>query len=197
MANGSDPAVEDPRKNDVTLEKAAAANGNGHAETGPRHRVIKSNGNGHTQNAAKGPERFRNGFTKEGSAGAEVNARTMDLGNEPWPLSRYFRWEFLLGVALSLNFVAFWAVPIAFQGQFWHLLLKPFLQPVYDAMDRNRLVRHIAENYIYSKPKYGDFFVTLLMVCVSTFLSVAAMFAIQWKHGYLPWYAVLGHYLAW
>lgn len=181
MALGSDPATpESVKANGLGLHGSKSTNG-----------TAMPNGHSSTTNP------YIYGDTKPGSIGAEYNAKTYAYGTDPWPVSRYLRWEFLLGAALSVNFLAFWAFPIAFMGQLWKAVLHPFLHPVYELVDKNSFVRHVAETYIYSKPKYADFFVTLLMIGVSTVVSVSSMFWIQWRYGYLPWWSVALYYHAW
>lgn len=184
MALETDPAIADemPANGDGKLRQRGAANG-------------AANGAG----PAKAPLSFLGpeGHATPGSEGAKMNVKTLEIGAAPWPLSRYFRWEFLLGCALSVNFMLFWAVPIAAQGQLWKYLLKPVFQPMYDALDRSSTVRWFAETYVYEKAQHADFFVTLLLVCMTTAASVGSLFWMQWNWGHLPWWSILIHYLAW
>lgn len=125
------------------------------------------------------------------------NNVTLQIGRKPWPFSRYFRWEFLVGLLLSLNFLTLWAIPVFGMGQLWKSFFRYIGHPIFEMIDGNSYVRHFAETYIYSKPKYADFFVTTVMVTVSTVCSVVGMFWVQIKYGYLPWWSIALHYCAW
>ncbi|KAI9002599.1 hypothetical protein DFJ74DRAFT_696319 [Hyaloraphidium curvatum] len=64
-------------------------------------------------------------------------------------------------------------------------------------MDRSPAVRGFAERYVYSKPQHADFFVTTVLITVSTAVSAVALIAIQNKLGYLPWTVLLLYYNVW
>ncbi|KAI9007785.1 hypothetical protein DFJ74DRAFT_689139 [Hyaloraphidium curvatum] len=188
MALGSEgPEVE---RMPAAGEKGLRARAGGRrapGDTAPVGDAAGATGNGHAPSSGRHVPRDASG----------TNARTLALGLEPWPFSRYLRWEFALGVALTLNFAAFWAVPIVLQGQLWILVLRPLLMPLFDAVDKNPAVRRFAETYVYSKPRHADYFVTLVLVVVTTVTSFAAMLYLQRTRGYLPWWSLFLHYCAW
>ena len=52
-----------------------------------------------------------------------------------------------LGFVLTLNFVAFWAIPIATQGQAFKVALHHVLRPIYNLVDRNPAIRRWAAKH--------------------------------------------------
>ena len=50
----------------------------------------------------------------------------------------------VMGSILSLNFVLFWAFPIAFMGMTYKYLLQPLLLPIYKMIDNNKILRWYA-----------------------------------------------------
>ena len=47
----------------------------------------------------------------------------------------------IIGTILSLNFVCFWAFPIAFMGMTYKYMLSPVILPVYKMIDGNSTLR--------------------------------------------------------
>lgn len=84
-----------------------------------------------------------------------------------------YRW--LMGLAVFLNFVVFWALPIGLQGQGWRLKLTTFFHPVYKFLDENKLLRAFAKNYVYSKEVFTDFFALSLGLAINTFGTFAVV----------------------
>lgn len=87
--------------------------------------------------------------------------------------------RYLTGVLLTVNFMLFWATPIALQGVIWKNVFKPFLQPVYDAMDSSKSLRQFATDYIYAQPRYADYFATTLLLLATSFVSIGGVLYIQ------------------
>jgi len=106
-----------------------------------------------------------------------------------------YRWW--IGVAMTANFLAFWAVPVAGMGQLWKLALQYPLEPLYRLMDENRTLRSFAGTYIYSKPKYADFFAISLLVTLSAFASLGYAYYYQMTHGKLDWWVIYAYNLVW
>lgn len=84
-----------------------------------------------------------------------------------------YRWW--LGLAVFLNFVVFWAVPIGLQGQGWRLNITKRLHPIYTALDNNKWLRSIANTYVYNKEVYSDFFAISCGLAVNTFVTIAVV----------------------
>lgn len=98
---------------------------------------------------------------------------------------------------MTVNFILFWAVPIAGMGLLWKHALKFFLQPVYDAMDNHKGLRSFATKYIYAKPEYADFFAISILLVVNSALTVGLLFYWQLSTGHLPWWLVAFYYCSW
>jgi hypothetical protein len=105
--------------------------------------------------------------------------------------------KFGVGVLLTVNFVVFWALPIALQGMTWKFALRHVLGPVYDAIDQNSTLRWIGSTYIYSKPQHADFFAMSVIVTVWSLSWLALLFYTQLSTGYLPAWLIISYYFAW
>ena len=113
-----------------------------------------------------------------------------------WTQSRVV--PFLSGVTLSLNFLIFWAIPVAGMGSLYkHTPLKRFLQPFYVFLENNSAIRNFASSYIYENPQHADFFVMLMFLCISAFISAGTMFYVQLRTGTLPVWLIAAYYCSW
>jgi len=116
-------------------------------------------------------------------------------------MSKYFTKEkfvpFAVGVAMSINFVLFWAVPIAGMGAVYKQVLKPFLQPIYLSIEQNPTLRKFAADYIYNKPEHADFFALSILLLISCSISIPTMFYWQLTYGSLPFWLIAAYYCSW
>eukprot|EP00961_Rhodomonas_salina_P237612 3211846-Rhodomonas_salina.2 len=118
-----------------------------------------------------------------------------------------YRWW--LGLAVFLNFVVFWAVPIGLQGQGWRLNITKRLHPIYTALDNNKWLRSIANTYVYNKEVYSDFFAISCGLAVNTFVTIAVVLyqqvrssgllaaPVQIKYDTVPLWMVYAYYFMW
>lgn len=104
---------------------------------------------------------------------------------------------FISGTLMSINFLVVWAIPIMGMGQFYKSFLKNTLQPVYNKIEQNSLLRSFAANFIYTKPEHADFFAMSLLVTVNCCVSITTMFYWQLKYGYLPYWLIFAYYCSW
>jgi hypothetical protein len=123
-------------------------------------------------------------------------------GADPHPWMRtHERWlvklRKALGFALTLNFMAFWAIPIASQGQAFKLALHKVLRPIYALIDQNPKIRRFAAEHVYRKPVHVDYFATAIFFVAGTVISLATLFYWQISHGSLPWWLVAVYFFAW
>eukprot|EP01035_Chromulina_nebulosa_P031160 gene31160-41514_t len=113
-----------------------------------------------------------------------------------WTTNRMF--PFLSGVVLSLNFLIFWAVPVAGMGSLYkHTPLKRYLRPIYYFLENHSAVRNFASCYVYENPQHAVFFVMLVLLCSSAFISAGVMFYTQLSTGALPVWLVAAYYCCW
>lgn len=104
---------------------------------------------------------------------------------------------FLFGVAMTLNFALFWAVPVAGAGILWKNLFKPILMPLYDLLDKSTLMRSFATSYIYSKPEHADFFAVSLLLLTNSAISLGVVFYWQLTTGALPAWLIFAYLCSW
>jgi len=102
-----------------------------------------------------------------------------------------------IGCILSLNFVIFWAIPIAFMGMMYKHILQPLLFPIYKTIDSSRALRWIAEEYVYTSKESVDYFLISLIVLLNSFVSLSVVFYYQFSVGYLPWWLIAMYYCSW
>ena len=103
-----------------------------------------------------------------------------------------------IGIAMSINFAVFWAVPIMGMGSLYkHTGLKEILQPIYFAMEQNSTIRNFAANYIYTKPEHADYFAMTLLLLFNCSISIPFMFYWQLTHGSLPFWLIFCYYCSW
>lgn len=114
----------------------------------------------------------------------------------PW-LSSDRLIPFISGSLMSLNFILFWAIPIAGMGSLYKKLLKPYLQPLFYAIDGNKLLRSFATNYIYTKPEHSDYFTSSLLIILNCSVSISTVFLWQMRTGHLPLWLVFAYYCSW
>lgn len=104
---------------------------------------------------------------------------------------------FMTGVLMSINFVIFWALPVVGMGQIYRNLLAPVLKPMYDALERNSLLRWFAANFIYNNPQHADFFALSLILVLNCSVTIPFVFYWQLKYGSLPLWLVYAYYCSW
>ncbi len=102
-----------------------------------------------------------------------------------------------LGFVLTLNFLAFWAIPIVAQGQAFKVALHHVLRPIYNRVDRNPALRRFAAAYVYRKPVHVDYFATALFFTAGALLALGTLFYVQITTGGLPWWLVAVYFFAW
>jgi hypothetical protein len=116
-------------------------------------------------------------------------------------VTKYFTRErffpFISGVLMSLNFIIFWAVPVLGMGNLYKFLLKPYLQPIYLAIEGNTVLRSFAARFIYIKPEHADFFALSLLVLINCSISIPTIFYWQLTYGYLPSWLIFAYYCSW
>lgn len=104
---------------------------------------------------------------------------------------------FLFGLALSVNFVLVWALPVMGMGSLWKHALKPILLPFYNYLDRNPLLRSFAQEYIYTKPEHADFFLISTLIALNSIVSLGIVFSYQLAVGLLPYWLIILYYCSW
>lgn len=104
---------------------------------------------------------------------------------------------FLCGVAMTVNFVVVWAVPVAGMGQIYRNILKPVLHPAYLYIEGSTILRSFAAKYIYSKPQYADFFALSLLAVLNCSITIPGMFYWQLRYGSLPLWLIFAYYCSW
>jgi hypothetical protein len=102
-----------------------------------------------------------------------------------------------LGFVLTLNFMTFWAIPIALQGQAFKQVLHYVCSPVYNLVDQAGPIRRFAEKHIYRKPVHVDYFATVIFFSIGTVLALGTVFYWQIAHGHLPWWLIAAYFFAW
>ena len=108
---------------------------------------------------------------------------------------RFF--PFVFGVVMSLNFIAFWAVPIFAMGNIYKFGLKPILQPIYLAIEQNSSLRQFAADYVYSNRRYVDYFALSFLLLINCSISIPTMFYTQITTGTLPAWMIFSYYCSW
>mmetsp|Transcript_23917 Transcript_23917/g.64740 ORF Transcript_23917/g.64740 Transcript_23917/m.64740 type:complete len:416 (-) Transcript_23917:427-1674(-) len=105
--------------------------------------------------------------------------------------------RYLLGVVLSLNFVFYWAVPVAGMGMIYKYALSVVGRPLFNFIDTRPTLREFAAKYIYEKEKYNDFFLMSLWSAASILSMFGLVTYWQLKHGSLPWWLIFAYYCMW
>lgn len=98
---------------------------------------------------------------------------------------------------MSLNFAAFWAVPIMGMGQLHKAVLKPLLQPAYLFLEGNTYLRKFAETYVYRDPRHADFFALSLLLVINCSITIPFVFYWQLTRGTLPAWLIFAYYCSW
>mmetsp|Transcript_53441 Transcript_53441/g.134305 ORF Transcript_53441/g.134305 Transcript_53441/m.134305 type:complete len:419 (+) Transcript_53441:180-1436(+) len=107
------------------------------------------------------------------------------------------RYQFLVGVLCTANFLVFWALPIALQGLVFKHFLKYLVRPFYNLLDKSPHARAFALKFVYSKPQYTDFFATSVFMLISTAIMLGSVFWYQSEYGYLSWPMIVFYNFAW
>lgn len=105
--------------------------------------------------------------------------------------------KIIVGTLLTVNFLVFWAIPVAGQGLIWKHFAKNIIMPIYNQIDNSKFMRHIAKEYVYTNPIHSDFFTITVFIVLHSIVCLYAVFSIQFKYGYLPWYVVFIYYCSW
>ena len=103
----------------------------------------------------------------------------------------------LCGMVMTINFILFWAVPIAGMGGIWKFGLKHVLLPIYDLVDSSSLLRGFAEAHIYTRSQHADFAATSLLLLLNSGISLGTVFYWQVQHGSVPAWLVALYYCSW
>lgn len=104
---------------------------------------------------------------------------------------------FTFGLAMSINFIIIWAIPVMGMGALWKNFFKPILFPAYKYLDESRSVRSFAEEFIYTKPEHADFFVISVLIILNTIISLGAVFYYQLHIGDMPYWLIFAYYCSW
>ena len=104
---------------------------------------------------------------------------------------------FLCGLVMSINFLFFWAVPIAGMGQLWKIGLKSLLSPLYEWLDCSSYVRRFAREYVYTKTEHSDFLAMSILLVVNASISFGVILRQQLVCGHLPWWMIFAYYCSW
>jgi hypothetical protein len=112
-------------------------------------------------------------------------------------LTRERIFPFLFGSLMTLNFVAFWAIPVAGMGTIYKELLKKYLQPIYLKIENNPTLRSFAAKYVYNNPKHADFFALSLLAVINCSISIPTVFIWQLAYGSLPAWLIALYYFSW
>jgi hypothetical protein len=102
-----------------------------------------------------------------------------------------------VGIAMTINFVLFWAIPIFGMGYIWRNGLKKYILPLYDLMNDNKAVRAFAANYIYTRPEHADFFVNSLFSLLNSIFFSSLVFYWQLNYGSVPMWLTFLYYCSW
>lgn len=106
-------------------------------------------------------------------------------------------WRFAVGVLLTINFIIFWAIPIGGMGQLYKLALQPFLEPIYNVLNANSVIRGFASRYVYATKDGADFFVASVLCMTSILTCFGGLLAWQLRFGYLPWWLIAAYNCMW
>jgi len=101
------------------------------------------------------------------------------------------------GVLLTINFLLFWAIPIAVQGIVWKSVLVYPFRPIYTYLDNHPAIRNFAVKNIFKREVYADYFIQQIFVAASALISFS--FAMYWQltRGELPFWLIYAYYFAW
>jgi hypothetical protein len=102
-----------------------------------------------------------------------------------------------LGLALTVNFLLFWAVPIYVMGESFNRFLHHLLRPIYDRVDRNEKIRAFAREHVYRKEVHTDYFATALFFTAGTLIALTTLFTVQIATGGLPWWLIAAYFFSW
>lgn len=98
---------------------------------------------------------------------------------------------------MTINFLLFWAIPVAGMGALYKNFLKKYLQPIYLFMESNSLMRSFASNFVYNDPRHADFFPLSLLIVINCSISIPTMFYWQFTTGSLPAWLIALYYCSW
>jgi hypothetical protein len=98
---------------------------------------------------------------------------------------------------MTINFVIFWAIPVAGMGALYKELLKKYLQPIYIQMENSKALRAFASKYIYTQERHSDFFAMSALLIINCSISIPFMFYWQLKHDSLPYWLIFAYYCSW
>mmetsp|Transcript_3441 Transcript_3441/g.11450 ORF Transcript_3441/g.11450 Transcript_3441/m.11450 type:complete len:429 (+) Transcript_3441:101-1387(+) len=105
--------------------------------------------------------------------------------------------RYVIGVVLSLNFLAYWAVPVAGMGSLYKYGLVKVGRPLFEWLDAVPALRAFAAKHVYAKEQFNDFFIMSVLTTASMLISLAVLLRQQLAHGYLPWWMIFAYYCQW
>uniref|UniRef100_A0A7S2KHB1 Fatty acid desaturase domain-containing protein n=2 Tax=Bigelowiella natans TaxID=227086 RepID=A0A7S2KHB1_BIGNA len=118
--------------------------------------------------------------------------------NCPWQIALTIRTREAIGWVLTINFLVFWAIPIAGNGLLWKHCLRHVIRPLFYVIDsRFSPVRWVASRYLYKNPRHGDYAATAFLVTLSAFASLSMVFWYQLTYGTLSWSVIAAYYWLW
>lgn len=104
---------------------------------------------------------------------------------------------FLIGLAMTINWILFWSIPIMGMGMLWKYCLQFSLLPIYNYIDNHSLPRTFAKNYIYSRPEHSDYFLISVLTLLNSVIFIGIVFYWQLNFGYLPAWLIFVYYCSW
>jgi len=104
---------------------------------------------------------------------------------------------YVFGFILSINFVVFWAGPIAIQGVFFKEVLAPYFRPVYNVLDKSIALRSFATNYVYRDEKHVDYFATQVFFTLGFMANMGLVLYWQITYHHLPWWLIAVYNFQW
>lgn len=123
-----------------------------------------------------------------------------------------FGLRFVTGLAVFLNFVIFWAIPIAVQGILWKGLKRgdfgglvpcripgissPFCA-FYNMFNDSVRVRSFAKKYIYTRAKDVEYFTSSYFQIISAMVMVFLAFYWQMTHKSVHWWMIMAYNFMW
>jgi len=101
------------------------------------------------------------------------------------------------GTIMTINFIICWAIPIFFMGSVWKYGLKYPLKPVYEWFEKNESIRSFAHYYVYKDKRHADYFLTSILLIISSSIALGTVFYYQLTLGYLPYWLIIAYYFSW
>lgn len=105
--------------------------------------------------------------------------------------------RYLVGVVLTVNFMAYWALPVGGMGMLYKYALVAVGRPLFNALDNVPALREFAATHIYAREQYSDFFLMSLLTTLSMAISLGTVLYTQLATGTLPWWMIYAYYCMW